>query len=93
MNHFKANGSLTSKQGLSKNLKNLIWFHEVDCYKFFPRCYDLNDTTEFEDFIEEFKLSEAESTLKKLVLSKLEPKTPEERLKVRIALAGTVRKL
>jgi tubulin monoglycylase TTLL3/8 len=42
----------------------LIWFENVDIDTFFPRCYDLNDTQEFEDFIEDYKISQAESVLK-----------------------------
>jgi len=26
INHFKGNGSLSSKQGMAKNLKNLVWY-------------------------------------------------------------------
>lgn len=64
----------------------------MNCYEFFPRCYDLNDTSEFEDFIEEFKLCAAESLLKKLILGNQEPKEMLDRLKVKISLAGIVRK-
>lgn len=28
-----------------------------DVDSFYPRCYDLNDTSDFEDFIQEFKFS------------------------------------
>jgi len=64
INHFDKNFALTSKFGLASSLKNLIWHENIDIDKFYPRCFDLFDSIEFEDFIEEFKLSKAESILK-----------------------------
>ena len=63
-NHFDKNTSITTKSGLCRSTKNLIWFQKDDIDTFFPRCFDLNDVAEFDDFIEDFKLSEAEKYLK-----------------------------
>ena len=41
--------------GLCRNLKNLISIENIDVNKFFPKCYDLNDSNLFEDFVEEYK--------------------------------------
>lgn len=38
----------------------------MNYHNFYPRCYDLTDEVEFEDFIEEFKFTYAEGFLKKL---------------------------
>lgn len=64
VNHFDKNTSITTKSGLCRSTKNLIWFQKEDIDTFFPRCFDLNDVAEFDDFIEDFKLSEAEKFLK-----------------------------
>lgn len=57
VNHFERNTSLTTKFGLCRNIRNLIWYENVDYETFFPRCYDLGDITDFEDFIEDYKIS------------------------------------
>lgn len=65
VNHFEKNAELTRKVLLSKNLKNLIWFRNVDVNTFFPRCYDLNDAIETECLADDFKVTKAQSLLKK----------------------------
>lgn len=67
INHFEKNNELTRKVSLSKNLRNLIWFRNIDINTFFPRCYDLSDVTDFESFSEDFKTTKAESLLKKYI--------------------------
>jgi tubulin monoglycylase TTLL3/8 len=47
---------ITTKVGLTHNLKNLIWHNNVDVDEFYPRCFDLVEQTEFDDFVEEFKM-------------------------------------
>ena len=42
---------------MCRNLKNLISTDSIDIDTFFPRNYDLADSVDFEDFIEEFKFS------------------------------------
>ncbi|EGR31656.1 tubulin-tyrosine ligase family protein, putative [Ichthyophthirius multifiliis] len=66
-NHFEKNFNLTSKNGLAKNLRNLIQSENIDFDVFYPRCFDLGDVQEFEDFVEEFKFSHAESVVKQFV--------------------------
>ena len=56
-NHFEKNSCLTSKVGICRNIKNLIFSNSVDISNFYPKCYDLEDSLEFEDFIEEFKIT------------------------------------
>jgi tubulin monoglycylase TTLL3/8 len=41
-------------------LKTLIWYEDCDIDTFYPRCYDLGDLTDFEDFIEDFKINKVE---------------------------------
>jgi len=56
---------LTTKHQLCRNIKNLAFAESyLDYHSFYPRCFDLSDPLEFEDFIEEFKYSYAESLLK-----------------------------
>lgn len=64
VNHFEKNTHITTKVGICKNLRNLIWFNNVDIDSFYPRCFDCNDEGDFEDFLEDFKTTKAESILK-----------------------------
>jgi tubulin monoglycylase TTLL3/8 len=68
VNHFEKNTALTTKVGISRTLRNLIWFNNVDIDTFYPRCYDCNDEGEFEDFLEDFKTTKAEAILKLYML-------------------------
>ena len=51
VNHFPKAQAITTKVGLMHNLKNLIWFNNIDIETFYPRCYDLSLTEEQDDFI------------------------------------------
>ena len=42
VNHFPKAQAITTKVGLMHNLKNLIWFNNIDIETFYPRCYDLS---------------------------------------------------
>jgi tubulin monoglycylase TTLL3/8 len=64
VNHYERNTAITTKVGICKNLRNLIWFNNVDIDSFYPRCFDCNDENDFEDFLEDFKTTKAESILK-----------------------------
>ncbi|KRX01880.1 hypothetical protein PPERSA_05719 [Pseudocohnilembus persalinus] len=64
VNHFEKNSCITTKIGICKNLKNLIWFANIDIDQFYPRCFDLNDPEDYENFLEDFKTTKAESILK-----------------------------
>lgn len=56
--------AITTKVGLCRSLRNLHWYVNLDVNSFYPRCYDLNDLDHMEDFINDFKLSKAESIMK-----------------------------
>lgn len=51
VNHFNNNHHLTSKYGLARRLRTLQISHNVDIDRFYPRCYDLGDQTDFENFV------------------------------------------
>jgi len=60
------------------NLKNLIWFNNIDIETFYPRCYDLSLTEEQDDFIQEFKAVKAECILKRYIRELRESAQSEE---------------
>ena len=62
-NHFKLNGSLTRKSGLCKNIRNL-YFKGINPDNFYPRCYDLTDKNDLNDFFQDFFFTKALSILK-----------------------------
>lgn len=51
VNHFNNNHHLTSKYGITRRLRTLILGHNVDADRFYPRCYDLGDQVDFENFV------------------------------------------
>ena len=55
VNHFNKNNLITTKVGLCNNIRNLVWFNNVDIDSFYPRCFDLMNEDDSADFIEEFK--------------------------------------
>lgn len=63
VNHFNENKAITAKFGLTRNLRNLAAIGK-DMGRFFPRCYDVNDVSEFENFYESFKETFVEMLLK-----------------------------
>ncbi|CAD8207870.1 unnamed protein product [Paramecium pentaurelia] len=65
VSRFASTKLLTTKFGLARSLKSCYILGGVDPNTFFPRCYDLSDEGDFEDFLEEYKFTFAENYLKK----------------------------
>lgn len=94
VNHFEKNSCITSKVGVCRNLKNLIGSDCIDIDGFYPRCYDLDDANEFEDFIEEFKFTRAEAIIKEFAKFKNGQLIDKNReLIVKTAIAVVARKI
>jgi tubulin monoglycylase TTLL3/8 len=68
VNHFVGNKEFTSKLGLCKNIRSLVLKDNIDVDNFYPRCYDLEDKLELDDFVEEFKFQKAEGLVKQFTL-------------------------
>lgn len=49
INHFEDNKAITAKFGLARNIRNLANLNKEHAHHF-PRCYDVNDVAELEDF-------------------------------------------
>ena len=64
MNFFQRSFEITRKSNLLKNLRNLVWFKNIDINSFFPRCYELSNSYDFEAFTSDYKYTKAESYLK-----------------------------
>lgn len=52
-NHFPGNRELTTKSGLLKNLRN-VTDYELNTDTFYPRSYDLGDTTQVQEFQKDY---------------------------------------
>lgn len=64
VNHYEKNGSITTKVGLCRSLRNMHWVCNVDADDFYPKCFDLNDDDDYIHFEQYFKISKAQSVLK-----------------------------
>ena len=67
VNHFSNTGCFTTKIGLCRNIRNLIWFHNIDVDAFYPRCYDLNESSDFDDFVEEYKFTMVDTLFQRYI--------------------------
>jgi len=76
VNHFKKNRAVTTKVGLSRSLRALKWFEEVDSDSFFPRSYDLDDLEEVHTFVEDFMLVTAQNAVVSFLSSSSSSSTP-----------------
>lgn len=69
LNHFEGTKALTTKVGLTHNMKNLVWERHLptdDIDAFFPQSYDLSDLKgdEVRDFQEDFRFMQVIAYLK-----------------------------
>lgn len=64
VNHFYGNNLITTKTGLQNSLKSLIWWSTVDVNDFFPRCFNMTDFYDLEDFKLEYRIIRSESLIK-----------------------------
>ena len=58
-NHIFGQNAITTKVGLTHNMKNLVWKHNMDIGRVFPQSFDVSDEdcAEFKDFREDFKFT------------------------------------
>jgi len=91
VNHFEKNTLLTTKMGLSRSIRNLIWFENEDIDGYYPRCYDLNDIGDFDDFMEDFKFEQAIATLRQAKDRQDDTNSPEyNAFKLRLCVALSI---
>ena len=68
VNHFQKSTNITTKLGLLKTLENSMWHCSIDKDDYFPRCFDVGNSKDFEDFVEYYRLLNVENFIKKFVL-------------------------
>jgi tubulin monoglycylase TTLL3/8 len=59
VNHFDRGQEITTKWGLAKNLRNMIWYNTIDPNTFYPRQYHLKDSEDYEEFLSDYKATKA----------------------------------
>lgn len=67
VNHFTKSTNITTKSGLSQSIKNSIWAANENEDNYFPKCFESFEDSEFNAFVEYYKLLRAESVLKKVL--------------------------
>eukprot|EP00931_Biecheleriopsis_adriatica_P007525 TRINITY_DN1087_c0_g1_i2.p1 TRINITY_DN1087_c0_g1~~TRINITY_DN1087_c0_g1_i2.p1 ORF type:complete len:1012 (+),score=319.28 TRINITY_DN1087_c0_g1_i2:279-3314(+) len=63
INHFQGARDLTTKVGLTLNIRNCLPICSADPDEFYPRAFDLSDAAERADFVLDFKFSKAQAIL------------------------------
>eukprot|EP00929_Paragymnodinium_shiwhaense_P092397 TRINITY_DN522_c0_g1_i1.p1 TRINITY_DN522_c0_g1~~TRINITY_DN522_c0_g1_i1.p1 ORF type:complete len:732 (+),score=224.11 TRINITY_DN522_c0_g1_i1:1112-3307(+) len=66
-NHYQKTRELTTKSGLTTRLKDSVWLSGVPADHYYPRAYDLYDSVERAEFVLDFKLTKAESILRRFL--------------------------
>lgn len=64
VNHFYRNREITTKVGLTLNLRSSSAYNGVDLDAYYPRAFDLHDPLDRADFVLDYKLTHAESILR-----------------------------
>ena len=67
VNHFGKASNITTKSGLCKTLKSLLWAADESSDTMFPKCFDASDDGEYASFVTYYKLTKAEGILKRFV--------------------------
>jgi len=64
VNHFHRCREITTKVGLTLNLRSSFAYNDVDLDAYYPRAFDLHDPLDRADFVLDYKLTHAESILR-----------------------------
>ena len=64
VNHYEKSMQICTKAGLLHCLRTVNWFAPVDERHISPRAYDLADSSDYSDFVEDFQVVEAEKSLR-----------------------------
>lgn len=67
VNHFAQNTAMTTKVGLLHSLRRATVVQSFDCDSIFPRAFDLNEPSDMDAFVQDFRFGVAEGLLKQLV--------------------------
>jgi hypothetical protein len=67
VNHFAQNTAITTKVGLLHSLRRATVVQSFDCDSIFPRAFDLNEPSDMDAFVQDFRFGVAEGLLKQLV--------------------------
>ncbi|CAK8988403.1 unnamed protein product [Durusdinium trenchii] len=67
VNHFHGNREITTKVGLTLNLRSCLPLCSADPDSFYPRAYDLYDPLERADFALNFKFTKAQAILREFI--------------------------
>lgn len=64
VNHFEKAANITTKSGLCRSVKNMVWSSSEDQDCFFPKCFDLAEEADYDDFVIYYRQVKAETLLK-----------------------------
>merc|ERR1711865_525122 len=67
VNHFDKCRDLTTKVGLTLSLRNSMSLNDTSADYYYPRAFDLYDPFDRADFVLDFKLTKAESILRRFL--------------------------
>lgn len=62
-NHFLKNIALTTKVGLLKSLRQLVWLADMSPNDIIPRGFDLTNSHEIQEYVDDFRIQQAQGLL------------------------------
>jgi len=71
VNHFVRNRELTTKCGITMNMREAAWRADQSCDEFYPCAFNLADALERDDFVCTFQLNQAFAVLKRFMMDAL----------------------
>jgi hypothetical protein len=71
VNHYEKSMQICTKAGLLHCLRTVNWFADIDERHISPRAYDLADSNDYSDFVEDFQIVEAEKSLRLIIVAVL----------------------
>jgi len=98
VNHFQKVQCLTTKIGLLQSLRDISFFSNKNIDSIFPRAFDCNEKWDYEEFTQYYKLTRAESILKRYICLAHENRRNDPEYRdlaplIKTALKVTIRRL
>lgn len=78
INHIIGSASFTKKVGLCQYLRSSIWDANIDEDSFFPKCYEISESSGFFNFVQDFRSIECLNSITKFLNNRIIDYKPDD---------------